>query len=414
MALKVIDIISNSLMSEYKVQKGDELLEINGNRIKDILDYRFYASDEFLKLKFRRNDMEYSIDIEKEFYKDMGLRFNQMKYRKCVCNCIFCFIDQMHPDSRPSLKIKDDDYRLSFLLGNYITLANLNKNDYQRIFEQKLSPLYISVHTTDDDLRQKIMRYKKKFSILDKLRYLAQNNIKMHTQIVLVPNYNDKDELDKTVMDLSKLYPHVQTIGIVPVGLTKYREKLKNIKSFGKSEAAQLITKVEKWRKNFWQTYGSGIVQLADEFYLLAKKDVPPAEYYEGFEQLENGIGMVRQFIDDGERIINNLEIPKNVNSISLVTGTLAYPIIKDFAKKISEFYNFPVDVIKVKNEYLGEKVTVSGLLSAKDVIREINSKAKGDLILLPKNMFNTEGLSLDDKTVEDIKEETDRQIQVL
>ncbi|MBS3740561.1 MAG: DUF512 domain-containing protein [Candidatus Cloacimonetes bacterium] len=414
MAIKVKKVKDNSILSEQNVEAGDLLVSINDKEINDNLDYRFYASEEDLKLEFKRGDKFFNLNIEKEFYEDMGLKFYPMQYRRCACNCIFCFIDQMHPDSRPSLKIKEDDYRLSFMFGNFITLVNINQNDYKRILKQRLSPLYISVHTTNDKLRKKMMRYKKNFSIMEKLKYLASNNIMMHTQIVLVPQYNDGEELEKTVKELANLYHHIQTIGIVPVGLTKYRENLPKIKAVDVKQSQKLINQVDKWRSGFFEEFGGGIVQLADEFYLKAKKPIPPADYYEGYAQIENGIGMVRQFLDAMPEYVELINFNSNPDSISIITAELIYPVTQKFAEEIEKYYDVPVNVIEVKNKYLGENVTVSGLLAAKDVIEALNSQNSGALILIPRNMFNTDELTLDDKKVECIERETGKEIQIL
>lgn len=414
MSIKIKHIKEASLLDTENIKPGDLLISINGNLIKDKLDYTFYASESKLSLKLKRKNKLHTIELEKDFYQDLGLEFYPMKFRNCACNCIFCFIDQMHTDSRSSLKIKDDDYRLSFLFGNFITLVNLNQNDYKRILEQKLSPLYISVHTTNDKLRQKMMRYKGKFSIMERLQFLAKNDIMIHTQIVLVPGYNDGKNLEKTIQDLEKLYPQVNSIGIVPVGLTKFRANLPKINTFKAEDCRQIIKLANKYREEFLQKHGSGIVQLADEFYLLANKTIPDAHYYEGYAQLENGIGMVRQFVNNADGIIDEIDVRDTTNSITLITANLAYPIIKKFAEKVSKFYDISVYVVKVKNKYLGEEVTVSGLLSASDVIEAIKDDNKGDLILLPKNMFNSDQVTLDDKRVADIKRETGTEIQVL
>lgn len=236
----------------------------------------------------------------------------------------------------------------------------------------------------------------------------------IHTQIVLVPGYNDGKNLEKTIQDLEKLYPQVNSIGIVPVGLTKFRANLPKINTFKAEDCRQIIKLANKYREEFLQKHGSGIVQLADEFYLLANKTIPDAHYYEGYAQLENGIGMVRQFVNNADGIIDEIDVRDTTNSITLITAKLAYPIIKKFAEKVSKFYDISVYVVKVKNKYLGEEVTVSGLLSASDVIEAIKDDNKGDLILLPKNMFNSDQVTLDDKRVADIKRETGTEIQVL
>ncbi|MEA3475969.1 MAG: DUF512 domain-containing protein, partial [Candidatus Cloacimonadota bacterium] len=294
MTLKIKSITKQSIANNIGIQTNDILLSINNHPINDVIDYRFYQANEVLRIKIERNNRPKTYLIKKGYSEDLGLEFHPIKYRRCNCNCIFCFVDQMHPQARPSLKIKDDDYRFSFLFGSFISLTNLSESDYSRIINQRLSPLYISVHTTNDNLRKKIMRYKTQFSIKDKLKFFAENGIQMHTQIVLIPDWNEGKELERTIFGLAELYPSVQSIAIVPVGLTKFREGLTKIKPVDEVLAKRVIFDSMKWREKLKKKYDTGLVTLADEFFLLAREEIPEEEYYDDFPQIENGVGMTR------------------------------------------------------------------------------------------------------------------------
>ncbi|MCK4357615.1 MAG: DUF512 domain-containing protein [Candidatus Cloacimonetes bacterium] len=414
MPLKIKFARDNTIANRIGIQANDILLSINNHNINDIIDYKFYQANEILRIKIKRDGRSKTYLVKREYSEDLGLEFYPIKCHRCNCNCIFCFVDQMHPEARPSLKIKDDDYRFSFLFGNFISLTNISNSDYSRIINQRLSPLYISVHTTDDKLRKKMMRYRVKINIKERLKFLAKNGIQMHTQIVLIPEWNDGIELERTVFDLAELYPSVQSIAIVPVGLTKFREGLTPIKPVDAGLAKRVISDSMKWREKLKQKYGTGLVTLADEFFLLAREKIPEEEYYDDFPQIENGVGMTRKFLDNWERIIDSLKLDRNIKSISIVTAELIYPIIKNLAIEFQKSHKIRINVIKVKNEYLGETVTVTGLLSCSDVIKAIKENDCGDLIILPENMFNEDALTLDDKTIEDLRIETEKDIEIV
>ena len=395
MPVRIQSIASETIAEEIGIQTEDILISINGHEIQDVLDYIFYQADEKLTVRIQRGKQILTHFFEKEIDEDIGLELYPLKVRKCGCNCIFCFVDQIHPDARPSLKVKDDDFRLSFFHGNFITLSNLAEKDYQRIIEQHLSPLYISVHTTNDALRQKIMRYKKEMSILKKLSLFAENDIIMHTQIVLVPVWNDGEELSRTVHDLASLYPAVQSIGIVPLGLTKFRESLTPLKKVNRSQAKEVILQSKKWRKQFNEKYGSGIVSLADEFFLLAQLPIPDEEYYEGYPQIENGIGMVRDFLDGWNDYSDELLHQHKNKKVLFVTGIAFYAVLKKLIDEHNSLHDLGWRVIAVENEFLGKDVTVAGLLAGQDVKRAIQDEVY-DVLMLPDEMFNADGVTLD------------------
>lgn len=414
MPIKIKSVISKTIADKIALQANDVLISINNHSINDVIDYQFYQADEVLRIKIEQNNKPKTYLIKKGYSDDLGLEFYPMKYRRCICNCIFCFVDQMHPQARPSLKIKDDDFRLSFLFGNFITLTNLFKSDYLRIVNQRLSPLYISVHTTNDKLRRTMMRYRVIVNIKERLRFLADNGIQIHTQIVLVPGWNDGTELERTVFDLAGFYPYVQSIAIVPVGLTKFRKRLTSIKPVDENLAKKVISDSIKWREKLKQKLGTGLVTLSDEFFLIANEKIPQEEYYDDFPQIENGVGMTRRFLVDWEKARNTLKINRNVKSISVVTAELIYPIIKNLAVEFQKYTDIKTNVIKVRNKYLGKTVTVTGLLTACDVIKAIKKSICGDLILLPENMFNADGLTLDCKTIDDLGKETGKRFKII
>ena len=403
MPAKIQSITPDTIADEISIQPEDSLLSINGHNIHDELDYVFYQADEQITLKIKRGEKTFTHFFEKDIDEDIGLELYPMNVRKCGCNCVFCFVDQIHHDARPSLKVKDDDFRLSFFHGNFITLSNLTNKDYKRIVEQHLSPLYISVHTTNDALRQKIMRYKKEISVMEKLTFLAENGITLHTQIVLIPGWNDGVELERSVFDLASLYPAVQSIGVVPLGLTKFRKGLTQLKKVSSSQAREVVMLSEKWRIQFLDKYGSGIVSLADEFFLLANSPIPENDYYEGYPQIENGIGLVREFLDNWKDYSDELLTQHRNKKVLFVTGVSFYPILKRLVEKLNIKENQFWKIIKVENEFLGKDVTVAGLLSGQDVIKAIQ-KEKYDVLLLPDEMFNVDGITLDNFKMENVK----------
>ena len=402
MPVKIQSVTTDTIADEIGIKSEDILLSINGHAINDELDYIFYQADEQITLKIKRGERTFTHFFEKDIDKDIGLELFPMKVRKCGCNCIFCFVDQIHHDARPSLKVKDDDFRLSFFHGNFITLSNLTKKDYERIIEQHLSPLYISVHTTNDALRQKIMRYKKEISVMEKLTFLAENGITLHTQIVLIPGWNDGVELERSVFDLASLYPAVQSVGVVPVGLTKFRKYLTPLQKVSKSQAKEVVLQSEKWRALFQKKYGSGIVSLADEFFLIADSPIPENEYYEGYPQIENGIGLVRDFLDNWDDYSDELLKQYSNKKVLFVTGVLFYPILNELIEKLNLKEKQLWKVIQVENEFLGKDVTVAGLLAGQNVIKAIQ-KEEYDVLLLPDEMFNVDGVTLDNFSKERI-----------
>ena len=332
--MKIKKFEHNSQAAEMGFKIGDDLTKINDYPIRDIIDFRYHVSDDELNIEIIRDRQQVTLEIEKEYDDDLGIIFENDKYRHCNNKCIFCFIDQNPYGLRNSLYFKDEDYRLSFLYGNYVTLTNTKQKDLNRIVEQRLSPLYISVHSTDLAIRKLLFGIKKDDHLLDKIQFLTDHQIKLHVQIVLCPLINDGNSLLQTVKDLAKFYPLLKSIAIVPVGLTKHRQNLYPINPVTPNYSRKLIPLIETLAQNFKTLHDDYIVYLADEFYLLAKQDLPATFRYEKFPQIENGVGMARQFIDKFHAQKQNL--PQRVShnhTITLVTGVLAAPILEEFVK---------------------------------------------------------------------------------
>lgn len=405
------DVKKNSIAKELGIKKGDILISVNGNEITDLIDYKYQISGDFINILIRKdNGEEYLYDIEKNYDEDLGLIFETGiidKLKRCRNKCVFCFIDQLPDKVRNSLVFKDDDYRLSFLQGNFVTLTNLNDEDFLRIIKYRMSPIYISVHATDDEVRKKIMQNPHASGIFDKLKKLTENGIEVHCQIVLCPGLNDGEILDKTISDLSKLYPGVKSAAAVPVGLTDHREGLYKLKPYDAISADSIVKQVSKWQNKLKKELGSSFIFLADEFYVLANKAIPDYSHYEGFPQIENGVGLMAKFkkqFDDYFKKINN--ISKNNNNYCVVTGVSAYKFIREFANRLNDI-GININVIPIINDFFGHKITVAGLITGRDIINQIKEKINDEILVIPNCMLR-EGTNvfLDDTTVEDLEDE--------
>lgn len=386
------EVLPGSIADEVGIETGDVLLLINGQKPRDLIDYRFICSDDQLEVEIQKKDGEVWVcEIEKEFDEELGLRFAADTFdgiRNCANKCIFCFIDQMPPGMRKSLYVKDDDYRLSFLHGNFVTLTNLTRSDLDRILRMRISPLYISVHTTNPTLREEMLGNRKAGEIHKQLTELAEAGIEMHTQIVLCPGVNDGPELDKTIQDLSSLWPSVKSVAIVPVGLTGYRENLKHLRKFTGGEAAGLVEKIRNYQIEFLEKFGTPLVYLADEFYVLAGAEFPETVYYGDFPQLENGVGLARLFYDSFDR--EKVELPDQLpveKRVAIVTGVSGEAVLNPIVSRLNEIKNLNVELISVRNSFFGGHVTVTGLVTGKDIIETMKNRQKFDEILLPSVM---------------------------
>jgi len=395
------------------VRPGYKLLRINGENVVDSLDYAYRLGQDKIALEFRNNngkDVEFILDSP----GILGLSFEPDKIHRCINKCIFCFVHQQPRGLRKTLYVKDDDYRLSFTHGNFITMSNLSRNDLKRIIEQRLSPLYVSVHTVDDSLRRRLFGNPDLPPLRPQLKYLADNGIQFHTQIVVCPGVNDGDVLMKSIFALHDFYPAVKTLGVVPVGLTKYRRQLPAVSPVSKSEAGTIIDAVHKLQKHFLADTGSRFVFLADEFYILAERPVPRLGEYEEMEQFENGIGMLRLLITDYNRRKRFLKngITKKPRRVAVLTGEAACRILYDEVILDLKNSGLPVMLIPVKNRFWGKNVTVSGLLTGRDLLGKIKEIENDfEFIILPPNCLNDDNLFLDNLSLEQLRQKTTAEI---
>ncbi|MCJ7966017.1 DUF512 domain-containing protein [Lachnospiraceae bacterium NSJ-171] len=403
-------VTPGSIAEEMEIEAGDYLLEVNGTTIVDIFDYQLLCMDEFIDVVIEKsNGEQWELEIEKDENEELGLEFENGlmdEYRSCCNKCMFCFIDQMPPGMRETLYFKDDDSRLSFLQGNYITLTNMNENDVDRIIRYNLSPINISVHTTNPKLRCKMLN--NRFAG-DKLKYIDRLNaadVEMNGQVVLCKNVNDKEELERTISDLEKYIPNMRSVSIVPSGLTKFRDGLYPLELFEKEDACAVIDTIEKWQNHFYEKYGIHFIHASDEWYILAEREMPEEERYDGYLQLENGVGMIRSFIEEVKDYLDSIEGDDRVINVSTISGVLAYDTIKSSCDKINKkFPNVNVHVYKIINDYFGHSITVTGLLTGQDICAQLSGKELGDNLLLPTNTLKAdENIFLDDMTLEELE----------
>lgn len=407
--LVVEDVADDGIAAELGVEQGDTVLQINGAEIKDILDYKFYSVDENLQILLQKKDGEqWLLEIEKDFDESLGINFRGGgigRTRRCRNKCVFCFVDQMPPRMRPSLYVKDDDYRLSFGQGNFITLTNAGTADLERIAGMRLSPLYVSVHTTNPALRQKIMGHPGAGRIIEQLEFLTRAGIEIHTQAVLCPGLNDGDELERTIRELGSLWPAIRSLAVVPVGLTTHRRGLYHLRPYRPEEARAVVAQVHNQQKKFISLYGYPLVFAGDEFYLTAGLPVPSAKRYGGFPQTENGVGLVRLFKDQWSRVRRRL--PKSAakpSRAAVVTGLLAGPLLRQVADELNRIEQVEVLPYVLKNNFFGHNVTVAGLLTGQDLINGLTGHDLGGKVLIPSVMLrNGDSTFLDDITVEEL-----------
>ncbi|MHB8844682.1 MAG: DUF512 domain-containing protein [Nitrospirota bacterium] len=402
--VEIAEVVPGSLADRRGLAPGDRLVSINGREIRDSIDYQFLASEERLSLKVRKPDGTVrSLRIVKDPDDTLGIRLHPFTIRQCRNKCIFCFVDQMPAGCRRSLYVRDDDYRASFLYGNYITLSNLREEDWERIFTQRLSPLYISVHTTDPALRTKMMRGKHRIDILAALNRLAAGGIRMHTQIVLCPGINDGPRLERTIQDLAALFPAVLSIAVVPVGMTEHRQGLYPIRTFRRAEARSVIALVRSFADRFRRTYGTRLVYASDEFFIRAGLEAPPLSAYEDLPQIENGVGMVALFLQDARRT----RLPSQVAPVrlSMITGASFGPTLKTTVKRLERVKGLSMRVVTARNTLFGASVTVAGLLSGRDILNAVRGKRLGDMLLIPAAAVKEDaGIFLDDMGIDDLE----------
>ena len=419
MAVEIKSVIKNSPVSRYDIKAGDILVSVNGHEISDVLDYMYYSAEIHTDLKIERNGNNITFSVTKSEYDDLGLEFETFlmdKKQSCCNKCIFCFIDQMPPNMRETLYFKDDDARLSFLQGNYVTLTNLNQKDIDRIIQMKLS-INVSVHTTNPELRCMMMNNRFAGEKLDYLKQFANAGISMNCQIVLCPGINDGKELERTLTDLGNLMPNIQSVAVVPVGLTKYREGLYPLQLFDKQGANDTIDLIEKFQNKFLEEYGTRLVFLADEFYITAERELPTEESYEDYCQYENGVGMMRSLIDEFNSAFDNAEDDEIKEChTSIATGALAYKYIcKLIEKAEKKWHNISCKVYKIRNDFFGETITVTGLITGQDLIAQLTNQPLGDTLLLTSNMIKRDSdLFLDDYTISDVENALNVKIKII
>ena len=398
----------NSLAEAAGIVAGDKLVAVDGVQVKDIIELSFYTSDYEVELELENaQGQRRQVHIDKYPDEDLGLEFEAAVFDKvstCYNNCIFCFVDQMIPGMRKGLYVRDDDYRLSFLYGNFITLTNLKEEDFQRIIQTHMTPLYVSVHATDPKVRCEMMHNRFAGELMDKLERLFAAGIEVHTQIVCCSGYNDGEILAKSFQDLYARHPHVLTMAVVPVGITKHREGLHPLRTFTKEEAAALIDQVTPWQRQCREETGKTFIYLGDELYLLAGRDVPTAEWYDGFPQLENGIGLTRSFVDEWQATLPSLSSYQAASPAVIPVGESAFTVLQPLLDALNKQFNTAHSFVPVPNQFFGGKVNVTGLLTASDILR--TCKESGKRLILPAVVLNNDKLFLDDTALEQFRKE--------
>ncbi len=412
-----------SIGDELEIEAGDLLLEINGKAVADVFDYHYLTNEEYVTLVIEKaGGEEWELEIEKEYEEDLGLSFEQGlmdDYRSCSNKCIFCFIDQMPPGMRDTLYFKDDDARLSFLQGNYITLTNMKEEDLERIILYKLAPVNISIQTMNPKLRCEMLHNHFAGDALKKLKRLYDAGLEMNSQIVLCKGYNDGEELDRSIKELSGYLPYMKSLSVVPVGLSKYREGLTLLEKFTKEDALTVLEQLHHWQEKLLKEQGTRFVFASDEWYLKAGLPIPEEDYYEGYGQLENGVGMVRSLIDEAKEAVRELafstpDSPKR--HISMATGVLAAPILKEIATAVQEKRpEIDIEVHTIVNYFFGTDITVAGLLTGQDIIAQLKGKDLGEYLILPDVLLRSgEEVLLDDITVTDMEKALQIEIRIV
>ena len=421
----IYKVTPGSIAEELEIEAGDVLVSVNGKEIEDVFDFHYAVNDEYLELLIRKADGEdWELEIEKEYNEDLGIEFENGlmdDYKSCTNKCIFCFIDQMPPGMRETLYFKDDDSRLSFLQGNYVTLTNMKDKDLDRIIQYHMGPINISVQTTNPELRCMMLHNRFAGAALKKIDRLFEAGIPMNGQIVLCKGVNDGEELERSIRDLTKYLPCMESVSVVPVGLSKYREGLYPLEPFTKEDAEKVIDTIEKWQKKCLEEHDLHFIHASDEWYMLAERPLPEEDSYDGYLQLENGVGMMRLLLNEFAEAMEEalaepgykeemMQVLKDEfgghHKISLITGRLAAPFLRQMAADfMAEFPGYEVEVVDIRNDFFGERITVSGLITAQDLIAQAKEKELGNTIAIPCNMLRSgERVFLDDQTVEDVE----------
>ncbi|MGC2062797.1 MAG: DUF512 domain-containing protein [Thermodesulfovibrionales bacterium] len=404
--IEIEEVLPDSPADRAGLRPGDQLLTVNGHKLRDAIDLMFHKGYDAIDLMYDRSGTRHDLHIPAPEDEDLGITIRPFKVKICRNNCIFCFVKQLPKGLRKSLYLKDEDYRLSFLYGNYMTLSNIEENEKKRIIEQRLSPLYLSVHTTNTELRNRMLGTPKGCDILKELEFFASHKIRMHTQIVLCPGYNDGKELHNTIRDLYRFFPYVSSIAVVPVGLTMHRRQ--QLAPVTGDDAAKAIQMVLSFQKRFMKKHGDPVVFCSDEMFIKAGLAFPPLRDYGTLPQIENGVGMVPLFLSQAKKV----KIPaqfKCEGKFIAVTGVSFYPYLKRFIERLKEKEGLPVEVMPVDNNFFGTSVTVTGLLTGRDIIRTLHDHSDGyDTLLVPDTALKEdEDIFLDDVTLKDVEEAT-------
>lgn len=411
---KITGVIPDSIAAEIGFEIGDALVSINGNRPRDLIDYQFLCADEFLTLEVLDSQGKtHQVKIEKDYHEDLGLEFETALFDGLIqCNnkCPFCFIDQQPEGKRETLYYKDDDYRLSFLYGSYLTLTNLTSKEWQRIEKMHISPLFVSVHATEPDLRIRLLKNPRAGQILDHLKWLQARQLQIHAQVVVCPNINDGIHLERTLLDLVSFHrgdiPCVESIAVVPVGLTRFRPQEDELIPVSQEKAREVIEQVQTLQKKFRQEFGSNVVWLADEWFLIARVDLPPQSHYEDYPQIGNGVGSIRQFIRDFQKTAKKL-LPAQITPsrrLVWVVGNAVEQAFQPLVKQLNKVRGLTVELVALNSDYWGQEITVTGLLTGQDILKGLQGKNLGDGVLLPSLMLkHGEAVFLDDITLETV-----------
>lgn len=419
MAGRIVGVAAGSIAEEVGIAAGDVLQAIGGHPIMDLLDYQYYSQDQNISLEVKKPDGDdWLIEIEKDEGEDLGIIFEGVifdRMKRCRNRCVFCFVDQLPAKMRKTLYVKDDDYRYSFLQGNFITLTNLKKADWEKLTTLHLSPLYVSVHCLNPALRAFMLNNPRAADIKLQLQRLYDAGIEVHTQVVLCPGLNDGEVLHETIEGLAAFYPSVQSVGIVPVGLTGHRENLVSLRPVSEKQAVELINLVDAYQKSFRSQFDSGFVYLADEFYIKTGCDIPPTAYYDDYQQIENGIGLARQLLDELDDLEGRLPAAVNPGNYVLATGKAAAPVLNVVIERLRKVGGLKLELLTVSNHYFGGMVTVAGLVTGSDIINALGSTYRGRRVILPGVMLkDNSDLFLDNLTVGRIEEQSGAIIKVV
>lgn len=420
-------ILPGSIAEEFELAPGDRLISINGHEIEDIFDYQFYAEDTYIEILIEKPDGEqWILEVDKEEDEDLGIEFDNGlmdEYRSCHNKCIFCFIDQMPKGMRDTLYFKDDDSRLSFLQGNYVTLTNMSDHDLDRIIQYHLSPINISFQTMNPELRCKMLNNRFAGEALKKVDRLNEARIEMNGQIVLCKGVNDGEELAFSIREMMRYIPNLQSVSVVPVGLSKYRDGLFPLEPFTREDAREVLSTIHHYQNESYQKYGNHFIHASDEWYILAGEELPQEENYDGYLQLENGVGMMRLLLNEFEEAVKELQekisagtLDFSSREISMATARLAYPFIRDMAARMMEMVpGLMIHVYEIRNDFFGEMITVSGLLTGQDLIAQLTGKELGEALYLPQNVLRSgEEVFLDDVTVTEMEKALQVKVDII